>query len=202
MSEPWMPIDSAPKNGVCVLLKLKDPIPEPNRLDLCRWSGIIFVARHSGFEGAGWQFAAPVGHGGFPDRWISGWLPLEPQNIIDLRRNLRHWRDECGKLHAQLATAKDQRNQYQKKAQINYAAWNGTMLAFIRARGLEQDLTDFAGGWACPIKPEPASDCDHDWQIWPETDGQEQRCMKCGKYRKTQSDIEECGNHSAGSPPR
>jgi hypothetical protein len=23
------------------------------------------------------------------------------------RRNLRHWRDECGKLHAQVATAKD-----------------------------------------------------------------------------------------------
>jgi hypothetical protein len=50
MSEAWMPIKSAPKNGVCVLLKLKDPIPEPSRLDLCRWSGIIFVARHTGFE--------------------------------------------------------------------------------------------------------------------------------------------------------
>lgn len=27
--------------------------------------------------------------------------------------------------------------------------------------------------------------CKHNWQIWPETDGQEQRCMKCGEYRKT-----------------
>lgn len=27
--------------------------------------------------------------------------------------------------------------------------------------------------------------CDHDWQIWPETDGQEQKCMKCGAYRRT-----------------
>jgi hypothetical protein len=27
--------------------------------------------------------------------------------------------------------------------------------------------------------------CEHDWKIWPETDGQNQRCMKCGQYRDT-----------------
>jgi len=27
--------------------------------------------------------------------------------------------------------------------------------------------------------------CDHDWNIWPETDGHSQRCMKCGAYRDT-----------------
>ena len=27
--------------------------------------------------------------------------------------------------------------------------------------------------------------CDHDWKIWPETNGQSQRCMKCGNYRDT-----------------
>lgn len=27
--------------------------------------------------------------------------------------------------------------------------------------------------------------CEHDWRIWPETDGQEQKCMRCGAYRKT-----------------
>ena len=27
--------------------------------------------------------------------------------------------------------------------------------------------------------------CDHDWKIWPETDGHSQRCMKCGAYRDT-----------------
>jgi hypothetical protein len=27
--------------------------------------------------------------------------------------------------------------------------------------------------------------CEHDWKIWPETDGQDQRCMKCGEYRRT-----------------
>ena len=28
-------------------------------------------------------------------------------------------------------------------------------------------------------------DCQHDWHIWPETDGLEQKCSKCGKYRNT-----------------
>lgn len=27
--------------------------------------------------------------------------------------------------------------------------------------------------------------CKHDWHIWPETDGLEQRCSKCGEYRRT-----------------
>jgi Lar family restriction alleviation protein len=49
--------------------------------------------------------------------------------------------------------------------------------------------------------PCPRKACDHDWQIWPETDGQVQHCLKCRANRKTQLDIEECGNHSAGSPP-
>lgn len=31
--------------------------------------------------------------------------------------------------------------------------------------------------------------CDHDWMVWPETDGQSQRCMKCGAYRNTPSHI-------------
>lgn len=25
----------------------------------------------------------------------------------------------------------------------------------------------------------------HEWVIWPETDGLEQKCMKCGSYRST-----------------
>jgi len=29
--------------------------------------------------------------------------------------------------------------------------------------------------------------CPHDWKIWPETDGQNQRCMMCGIYRETPS---------------
>lgn len=26
---------------------------------------------------------------------------------------------------------------------------------------------------------------EHDWHIWPETDGMEQRCSECGIFRKT-----------------
>lgn len=36
----------------------------------------------------------------------------------------------------------------------------------------------------------PPIPCDHDWKVWPETDGQEQRCMVCNAYRKTPKEIE------------
>jgi len=63
-----------------VLVQLKDPLPVEGRDDLERWYGIPFVARHwglakDGFD-IGWQFAAPVGQGGFPDKWIAGWVHL------------------------------------------------------------------------------------------------------------------------------
>lgn len=40
--------------------------------------------------------------------------------------------------------------------------------------------------------------CIHDWHIWPETDGQEQRCAKCGAYRQTPADQRQV---SASPPP-
>lgn len=30
-----------------------------------------------------------------------------------------------------------------------------------------------------------SDDCKHKWVIWPETDGQEERCLNCGAYRAT-----------------
>jgi len=35
---------------------------------------------------------------------------------------------------------------------INYHAWANTMIRFIRSKGLERELTDWAGGWSCPIE--------------------------------------------------
>lgn len=79
----WQPISTAPKDGTRVLLLLKDPIPEA-RDDLRRWDGIPFVGRNHG-DISEWQFAAPVGHGGFPDEWMAGWMPLPAPPPTDSR---------------------------------------------------------------------------------------------------------------------
>lgn len=48
-----------------------------------RWRGLEVPLRHpgvaeDGFD-VGWNIAAPVGHGGFPDEWIAGWIPLNEE---------------------------------------------------------------------------------------------------------------------------
>lgn len=79
MTAVWFPMESSPKNGRPVLLRLKDVL-RPNREDLEPCRGVIFVGHHNGIldDGLdiGWQFAAPVGHGGFPDEWFIGWRYL------------------------------------------------------------------------------------------------------------------------------
>ena len=85
--DAWWPIDDpehpAPRDGTRILVVLRNPIPL-DRGDLRAWDGVPFVARHpgvpvDGFD-IGWNFAAPVGQGGFPDEWIAGWrhLPAPP----------------------------------------------------------------------------------------------------------------------------
>ena len=76
------PMATAPKDGSRIYAQLKNPIPN-DREDLRRWDGVPFIARHpgiceDGFD-IGWNFAAPVGHGGFPDDWFEGWSPLPRQ---------------------------------------------------------------------------------------------------------------------------
>ena len=81
--DTWYELDDpehpAPRDGTRILIWLKNPIPN-DRDDLRKWDGIPFVARHPGIAhdgfDVGWTFAAPVGHGGFPDEWIAGWRPM------------------------------------------------------------------------------------------------------------------------------
>ena len=78
---------TAPKDGTSCLLKFKDDLAnyDPNgigRLD--RFQGKQFVGRWPGKAGDeydyGWNFAAPVGHGGIDDRWLVGWMRVEYEN--------------------------------------------------------------------------------------------------------------------------
>lgn len=71
---------TARKDGTSYLLKLVDRIPR-DREDLRRFDGLQFVGRHPGLADdgfdIGWQFAAPVGCGGFPDEWLQGFQVLQ-----------------------------------------------------------------------------------------------------------------------------
>lgn len=79
----WQAIDSARKDRSVIWAALhKDIYPGlcPGRPDLAVWNGLQLPLRHpglceDGFD-VGWNVAAPVGHGGFPDEWIAGWQPL------------------------------------------------------------------------------------------------------------------------------
>lgn len=85
LAQPWRPISEAVKGEAAIWALLRDDISErKGRPDLRAWDGVQVPLRHPGTytdeEGRvrdhGWNVAAPVGHGGFPDEWIAGWVPL------------------------------------------------------------------------------------------------------------------------------
>ena len=69
----WLPIESAPKDRTIIWAVLRSDLypAMAGREDLERWNGLQLPLRHpgvcdDGFD-IGWNIAAPVGHGGFPD---------------------------------------------------------------------------------------------------------------------------------------
>ena len=82
---PWRGIESAPRDGTPIWALFRSdiyPVLKPGRDDLKRWNGVQACLRHQGVApdgfDIGWNMAAPVGSGGFPDEWIVGWMPLPP----------------------------------------------------------------------------------------------------------------------------
>lgn len=89
--------------------------------------------------------------------------------------NVRHWREECGKLHAQLA-----------KAKADLQAWETTAKRLEEAESLRN--LDDGTCLRCGAAPRNAS-------------GLCATCVDEDAVRAGEIDIEECGNYSAGSPP-
>jgi hypothetical protein len=88
LSTEWRPISEARKDNTPIWALLRSdiyPTLMPGRDELERWNGLQVPLRHpgvakDGFD-IGWNVAAPVGHGGFPDEWIAGWMPLRSTTV-------------------------------------------------------------------------------------------------------------------------
>lgn len=81
----WRDIATAKKDRTVIWARLRDDIGDDKeegswKEDLKRWRGLQVPLRHPGLAedgfDAGWNIAAPVGVGGFPDEWIAGWRPM------------------------------------------------------------------------------------------------------------------------------
>ena len=153
------------------------------RKDLERWNGIQLPLLHSGIEpdgfDAGWMVAAPVGHDGFPDSWIAGWIempetPTYSVNEVNLDKRFEV-RDDSSKLMG-VYVAKD---------------LESAILAFC-PDGLLQFYPLYAQGWTCEQKEE----------VWntPETapeDGREFEYLSGGRIKRGS-----LGNDMGGSIKR
>ena len=79
---PWREMDSAPKDRSMVLAMLRADMTTafPAHAHLHEQAGLQVVVRHPGVAAdgfdPGWNLAGPFGHGGWTDKFFSGWKPL------------------------------------------------------------------------------------------------------------------------------
>lgn len=75
------PMSEAKKNGTNIWAVIRPDLSKHlGREELKIWDGVQIPIRHPGLADdgfdMGWNVAAPVGSGGFPDDWFLGWVPL------------------------------------------------------------------------------------------------------------------------------
>lgn len=72
----WQDISTAPRDGTVIWAAIAQDATTFDE----RWRGRQAPMRHEGVTQSGydmgWSIALPVGVGGFPDYYISGWQPL------------------------------------------------------------------------------------------------------------------------------
>ena len=76
-------MSEAPRDGMRVLLHMKNAGEVPQRPDYSFDGDIVFVGRWGG-DFMQWSFAAPVGMGGIPDSWLRGWQPMPDYDSCEM----------------------------------------------------------------------------------------------------------------------